>query len=249
MKCPNCHKKNNTESNFCVRCGTNLSKLQKKKCSICLENKKLETLGCGHQVCLDCLHQSYQIKKECPECRKDIQKCNSCHSYRVIKIKNGRYEKCLECGVSRKIKKNTVMPKYTCLECQSKRLLYNHVSDSWNCLDCFQNFKIDGDDIKIATNLISTTTICLSCCSNNIEMNIDGDTRCLHCLQDNVRTKVISLEEYSLLTIKSPEEVKPTSSKKCQECQGDKYFKMMDANGFDFTYYCYTCKKSNVVIS
>ena len=205
MKCPNCHKKNNTESNFCVRCGTNLSKLQKKKCSICLENKKLETLGCGHQVCLDCLHQSYQIKKECPECRKEIQKCNSCHSYRVIKIKNGTYEKCLECGISRKIKKNTVMPKYTCLECQSKRLLYNHVSDSWNCLDCFQNFKIEGDDIKIATNLISTTTICLSCCSNNIEMNIDGDTRCLHCLQDNVRTKVISLEEYSLLTIKSAE--------------------------------------------
>ena len=79
-------------------------------------------------------------------------------------------------------------------------------------------------------------------------MNIDGETRCLHCLQDNVRTKVISLEEFSLLTIKSQEEVKTSHTKKCQECQGDKYFKIMDVNGFDFTYYCYTCKKNNVVV-
>lgn len=249
MKCPNCQKINNAESNFCVRCGTNLSSLHKKKCSICLEEKKLETLGCGHQVCSICLNQSYQIKKECPECRKPIQKCYSCHSFRVIKIKNDRYEKCLECQKVRKIKKDSKLPKYKCIECQSNRLLYNHISDSWNCLDCFQNFKIEGDEIKIASNLISTTTICLTCCSNNIEVKPDGESKCLHCFQDNIRTKIISLEEYSLLTIKNPEEVKPNNTKKCQGCQGEKYFKMMDANGFDFTYYCYTCKKSNVVIA
>lgn len=249
MKCPNCQKKNNLESNFCVRCGTNLSHLQKKQCSICLEKKKLETLGCGHQVCGECIRKSYQIKQECPECRKPIQKCHSCHSFRVIKIKNGKYEKCLECQLTRKIVKDRVMPKHQCLECHSRRLLYNHISNSWNCLDCFQNFKIEGNEIKIASNLISTTTICLSCCSNNIELKPEGEYKCLHCQEDNIRTKIVSLEEYSLLKIKSPEELKPTVNKKCQECQGEKYFKIMDANGFDFTYYCYTCKKSNVVIA
>ena len=249
MKCPNCEKKNSNEANFCTRCGHSLAGLKLQTCPICLEDKKLESLGCGHQVCLPCLQKSYQIKKECPQCRKPVKKCDSCPSYRVISIKKGKYEKCLDCLKTYKIKDRCEYKSYTCLECSSRRLLYNHISDSWNCLDCFQNFKIEDGNIRIATNLISTTTICLNCCSNNLELQNDGETKCLHCHQENVRTKVISLEEFSLLRVKDPEEVKPPTQKKCQECQGNRYFKMMDANGFDYTYYCYTCKKSNVVIA
>lgn len=250
MKCPNCEKKNNSESNFCVRCGTSLSQLQEKKCPICLEDKKLESLGCGHLVCLDCLKQSYKIKKECPECRKEIKECSSCHRYRVIKIKKGKMEKCLDCGVVNKLRSHSKLKKYTCLECKSNRLLYNHVSDSWNCLDCFQNFKIEGERIRIATNLLTTTAICTKCCSNQLTDNTEGGRDCLHCGMINTITKMISLEEFSLLRIKEPEEVniKPSNTKKCALCLKTDIFKMMKENQFDYTYYCYTCKKSDVPV-
>ena len=261
MKCPNCQKTNDGESNFCGRCGTQLSNLKKKKCPICLEDKKLENLGCGHLVCIECLQKSYKIKKECPECRKPIKKCRKCNGFRVIQIKKGKMEKCLDCGLISKISTNQKLPKYSCLDCQSNRLLYNHISDSWNCLDCFQNFKIEEGELSIATNLISTTTICLSCCSNNLEENTEGNRDCLHCHQKNVKTKLISLEEFSLLKIKEPEEVNNKyssaqsknsisegNSLKCGLCQSTKIFKTLHTNQFDYTYYCYSCQKSEVPI-
>ena len=251
MKCPNCEKKNDGESNFCVRCGTSLSNLQEKKCPICLEHKKLESLGCGHLVCLECLKKSYEIKKECPECRKEIKQCHSCQGFRVIKMKKGKIEKCLDCGVINKLRNSSKLKKYTCLECHSNRLLYNHVSDSWNCLDCFQNFKIEGHRISVATNILSTTTICTRCCSNQLIDNSEGGRNCLHCYQENTNTKIVSLEEFSLLRIKEPEEVnvKKTVTKKCGLCKKDNIFKMMNANQFDYTYYCYTCRQSDVPVT
>ena len=58
MKCPNCEKKNSGEANFCTRCGHSLASLKLQTCPICLEDKNLESLGCGHQVCLPCLKKS-----------------------------------------------------------------------------------------------------------------------------------------------------------------------------------------------
>jgi hypothetical protein len=50
------------------------------KCSICLESatkeSELVVAKCGHIFCKACLEQSLQVKRECPNCRKNIPKKN-----------------------------------------------------------------------------------------------------------------------------------------------------------------------------
>lgn len=248
MECPQCHKTNEADTNFCGRCGYDISKTELKQCSICLDKKKLEVLICGHLVCLDCMEKQYQIKAECPECRKVLLKCTDCGSFRVLCENN--MEKCLACLKEVKISphnQNTRNRK-VCIDCQSNRLLYNHINGSWNCLDCFRNFTIDNGEVRVAQNINPTTIICLLCCSNNLTQNNEMETKCLNCLHNDVKTKCISLEEYSLLRIKTREEVNGYKVKKCIECQGEKIVEMMDYNCFDKIYYCHTCNKHNVKV-
>ena len=54
--CHKCKKKNLQDANFCCRCGINLIK-SLKKCSICLEEKTLEILICGHLICRKCTYE------------------------------------------------------------------------------------------------------------------------------------------------------------------------------------------------
>lgn len=50
-----------------------------KNCNICLtkmESKNLGITECGHLFCYTCLHDSINYKKECPQCRKKLDKEN-----------------------------------------------------------------------------------------------------------------------------------------------------------------------------
>ena len=200
--CQKCKKKNLQDANFCCRCGINLIK-SLKKCSICLEEKKLEILICGHLTCRQCIDACYKIKKECPQCRKELICCSKCSSYRVLKEND--VEKCLDCLHEVKVNEYKITNvRKTCLECSSKRLLYNHISNSWKCLDCFSSFEIINGQSRLSRNTVSTTIICTKCCSNDIgylegEM---GTSFCRNCLNKDIETKSVSMEEYSLLRIK-----------------------------------------------
>ena len=67
-------KKNLEDSNFCSRCGFDISQFQLKQCSICLEKtKNQEILICGHSFCPGCIEIQYTVKPECPECRTKIK--------------------------------------------------------------------------------------------------------------------------------------------------------------------------------
>lgn len=245
MECSQCKKKNEPEANFCIRCGYDIAQLKLDQCSICLEEKKLEVLICGHKCCLTCMESQFKIKKECPECRKELSRCQSCSSFRVLITNNT--EKCLQCHKEVKLNyEDSNSLRFKCVECQSKRLLYNHVSDSWNCLDCFHTFTRSNGQIRVNTSLNSTTTICVKCFSNNLKADDNFDMKCLHCLTENVKTKTISLEEYSCLKVKDKEEVNPCKRKKCIDCESDKIFEQLDINGFDKIYYCHSCNKQNV---
>ena len=247
MECPQCKKNNDTEANFCARCGFSLSSIKKKTCAICLEEKKLEVLICGHLCCSECINTQYQIKRECPTCRAPIKKCLACNSFRVHL--DARIEKCLDCLDTIKVVDldDNYADRNRCIECSSKRLLYNHVNDSWKCLDCFRNFTIENGQARVAQNLSSTTTICLKCCSNELEMNSQMEYRCLNCLNDNVEVKIISLEEFSVLRVKSKEEVN-IQTKKCANCLTDKIIKLLSPNGYEYYYYCYTCNQQHVKV-
>ena len=218
MECPKCKKKNDIEANFCSRCGYDISQNKIQKCPICLDDKKLEVLVCGHLVCRVCINSQFKIKKECPNCRHPLLKCQKCGSFRVHTEKN--LEKCLDCKEVTRIVDNTqIMSRPQCIECHSKRLLYNHVNDSWNCLDCFQNFTIQNNQVRISSRINPTTLICVICCSNNLIIDSDMEYKCENCGKENTPTKCITLEEYSLLRIKTKDEVNIPKVKKCRECQ------------------------------
>lgn len=250
MECHKCKKTNDKEANFCCRCGIKLE--LPKQCPICLSEKECIILNCGHNCCKECMDKQYEIKKECPTCREKITKCEKCFSYRVSKDKN--YEKCLDCGNKNKIKKinkNLVDNRVKCYDCNSNRILYNHVNNSWNCLDCFRNFVIDNtnNSVRIAENLQTTTTICLKCCSNQLENNQNGpEINCKNCLEKDTKTKIISLEEFSRLKIKSKEEIdNKIKTKVCSECQGNKIFNLGD-DVLGNIWYCNSCNKQNIKI-
>lgn len=45
---------------------------QEAECCICCDEKPLITLGCGHCVCAECLHQQLHVNARCALCRKII---------------------------------------------------------------------------------------------------------------------------------------------------------------------------------
>lgn len=246
MNCPKCKKKNLEDSNFCSRCGFDISQFKMKQCSICLEKtKKQVILVCGHSFCPGCIDQQYKFKQECPECRTNIKKCSNCSSFRVIQEEG--YEKCLNCLTETHIKSYKRENKILCIDCQSKRVIYNHTCSSYSCLDCFRNFKINGTQVRIESQNNNTTTICIHCFSNKIKMNDDFTYNCQNCNSIDVKTKVVSLVEYSSLKIKSKQEVNP-ENKKCSICLGSKLFECVKPNGFEKSYYCHTCNKQDVRI-
>ena len=64
MNCPKCKKKNLEDSNFCSRCGFDISQFKMKQCSICLEKtKNQEILICGHSFVLDVLKFNTNLNK------------------------------------------------------------------------------------------------------------------------------------------------------------------------------------------
>tara|TARA_B100000123_G_scaffold272498_1_gene255477 strand:- start:1012 stop:1830 length:819 start_codon:yes stop_codon:yes gene_type:complete len=246
MQCPKCNKNNLIDSNFCSRCGYDISKIQIRKCSICLEEcNKQEILICGHTFCKNCIDTQYNIKKECPMCRKKIRKCTNCNSYRVNKEK--KIYKCLNCFSEVHKLNNTSENKILCIDCNSKRVIYNHLCNYHSCLDCFRNFKIQGSEVRTNNNNNNCTTICLHCFSNRIKLNDDFTYNCLNCKSEDIKTKNISLLEYSSLTLKTKEEVNP-DIKKCSVCLQNKIFECTKPNGFEKSYYCYICNKQDVKI-
>lgn len=253
MKCHKCKKTNDKEANFCCRCGIKLE--LPKQCPICLAEKECIVLNCGHNCCKECMDKQYEIKKECPTCRENISKCEKCNSYRVSINKD--YEECLDCSNKVNIKNIDLslgndINRIECLDCHSRRILYNHINNSWSCLDCFRNFVIDrtNNSIRIAENLQSTTTICLKCCSNELENSLGtNEINCKNCLEKDTKTKIISLEEFSRLRIKTKEELdNKIKIKICSECKGNKIFNISSNELFETIYYCNSCNKRNIKI-
>lgn len=249
-ECHKCKKKNDEEANFCCRCGIKL--VIPKQCPICLSEKKCIILNCGHNCCKECMDKQYTIKKECPTCRNKVSKCEKCFSYRVSCNKD--YEECQDCSHKIKIKSLGLGVENTrqCFDCNSKRILYNHVNNSWNCQDCFRNFIIDSNtnSVRIAENLQSTTIICLRCCSNELENNhLSSDVNCKNCLEKDTKTKMITLEEFSRLKIKSKEELETKIKQKiCFECKSNKIFNMSTNSLIENIWFCNNCNKRNIKI-
>ena len=61
FECSNCKRKLEDGTNFCPKCGVKQD--VSDRCPICLENKKLSTLLCGHNVCITCMNRIHQIKQ------------------------------------------------------------------------------------------------------------------------------------------------------------------------------------------
>jgi len=222
--CSNCKKKLEDETNFCSRCGIKQEILN--KCPICLDNKELIILLCGHNTCSLCINTSYKNKRECPMCREEIEKCPECYQFRIVTLPNTT-KKCLDCKAI--IKKNYIIKegsKISCADCKSKRVLFNPMENTYNCNDCFSKF---NSELSESITTISKTKICMICFSNQIEFmdypivsgrleNYVDKNRCKNCEKTNVEIKTISLEEYSKLRVKSKNEVNPNIVKICPKC-------------------------------
>ena len=244
FNCSNCHKSLDDDTNFCPRCG--FKQEINNKCPICLDNKELSTLLCGHNICKLCINTSYRQKPECPICRENIEKCPECYQFRVVKLQNG-HKKCLDC----KSKISNVPSiinneKIKCIDCNSSRVLFNPDDNRYNCMDCFAYFSNQTTHVVP----IPKTKICMICFSNLIEfldypiMEDEYDryvikNRCKNCLKENVETKTISLEDYSKIIVKSKEEVNPTILKICPKCDSKDIYCL--ENHVNQTFNCNGC--------
>ena len=219
-QCGNCKKNNDIEANFCCRCGLKI--IKKEKCPICLEEKVLKSLMCGHNTCETCIDGIFDTSKKCAMCRADLFKCINCDSYRILI--NDNSGKCLDCNhelsiVTGDVKEPT-SNRISCRDCNSNRLLYDHRTNCYNCMECFCKFNSGNTFTNTAQN---TTKICLLCCSNDIEFSINSinepTNKCNNCETKNTKTKTVSLEEYSRLKIKDKEEINPTFLEVCELCR------------------------------
>ena len=246
-KCSNCQKSLEEGTNFCPRCG--LKQELKQKCPICLDDKVVTTLLCGHNICITCINKIYVNKRECPICREQIEKCPECYNFRVVELTKTR-KKCLDCktkiiNTSKIIDNN----KIKCNECGSRRVLFDPITNLYKCTECFGYFNSNTTYQVIP---VPKTRICMVCFSNLIEffehplVEEDYDrlivkNKCKNCEMENVNTKIITLEEYSKLRIKSKNEVNPDIVKICPECNSkDIYSINLDVNP---SYNCNNCNK------
>jgi hypothetical protein len=241
--CSHCKKQLEEGTNFCPRCGFKQEQLH--KCPICLDDKKVLTLICGHNICDFCMNQSYQTKPECPICRVNLEKCPECYQFRVINLPN-KTKKCLDCKAKISIIPNIINgEKIVCLECKGDRILFDPLTSRYNCSDCFGYFTINT---QVVTQ--PKTKICMKCFSNSIEffdhplVNSDFDryvvkNKCNNCELENVEIKTISLEEYSKLTIKTKKDVNPDIFKVCPKCNSKDIYTLN--NTVNKTYNCNNC--------
>ena len=252
MECLKCKKVNDTDANFCIRCGIKLNKLD--NCPVCLNDKECLILMCGHKCCKECLGNLEKKNNyiNCPQCRKRIKQCSSCSSYRVLEEE--KLEKCLDCGneVIIKFFEKPKNSRLKCIDCNSIRILFNHNNDSYSCQDCFIKFTIDKEtsSMRILNSTESITSICSLCCSNDITGIVESGEYiyyCKNCKNKDVKIKYVSLEEYSRLRIKDKEEVNKKKVIVCSECNSDKVFNM-SFDEFDKKYFCNNCNKQNVKI-
>lgn len=245
--CSNCQKSLDEDTNFCPRCG--IKQEIKNKCPICLEQKELSTLLCGHNICKFCINTSYRQKTECPICRENIEKCPECYEFRVVKLQNGK-KKCLDCkSIITDIQNIINGEKIKCKDCGSHRVLFDPENNRYNCTDCFGYFT---NGITFV-NTIPKTKICMVCFSNMIEYfdhplvedRYDKyviKNRCKNCQIENVETKTISLEEYSKLVIKKKNEVNPEVIKICPTCQSKDIYCLES-----HTFSCNKCENKNFI--
>tara|TARA_B100000674_G_scaffold467219_1_gene451980 strand:+ start:61 stop:837 length:777 start_codon:yes stop_codon:yes gene_type:complete len=247
FECSNCKRKLEDGTNFCPKCGVKQD--VSDKCPICLENKKLSTLLCGHNICITCMHTCHKNKNECPICRMEIEKCPECYNFRVVKLPNGK-KKCLDCKSI--IKSNIVLEpgqKIICVDCNSRRVLFNPMDNTYNCSDCFCKFNCNLTEV---IETIPKTRICMVCFSNQIEFidnplvesrfeNYVDRNRCKNCEKKNVETKIISLEDYSKLRIKTKKEVNPDKVKICPECESKDIYSIETTVNQRFS--CNNCSK------
>ena len=245
FNCSNCQKSLEEDTNFCPRCG--FKQEINNKCPICLDNKELSTLLCGHNICKVCINTSYRQKPECPICRETIEKCPECYEFRVVKLQNGN-KKCLDCKSKISTVKSIINnEKIKCIDCNSSRVLFNPDDGRYNCMDCFAYFS--GETTYVVP--IPKTKICMVCFSNLVEFlyypiledNYDKyviKNRCKNCHKENVETKTISLEDYSKIIVKSKEEVNPEILKICPKCESKDIYCL--ENHVNKTFNCNNCE-------
>jgi len=197
-------------TNFCQNCGTKLPKIS--KCPICLDEKLLKIINCGHGICLECFKITYKMNKSCPLCRTDIE-----DDYEIIDS-SSEYEEFDE--ERQEIYENTIIHDndneiiFVCCECYSKNIknLNNDKLKIYYCDNCektidncIQLYKQDYDykiyKVKDKKHL-NKIKICSNCNSKEILIRINEfniiEKNCLHCKKINPITRLIYKHEYNV---------------------------------------------------
>lgn len=196
-------------TNFCQNCGTKLPKVS--KCPICLEEKILKIINCGHGICLECYKMTYKMNKRCPLCRTDIE-----DDYEIIESSSD-YEEIDE--ERQEIYENTINFNekeeiiFVCCECYSKdiknlnddklKIYYcdNCEKTISNCIQIYkQDYNYEIYKVKERKHL-NKIKICCQCNSKEILLRINDfdilERSCLNCKKINPETRLIYKHEYN----------------------------------------------------
>lgn len=245
MICNNCKIENNNDSNFCKSCGFKLQRVS--KCSVCLQDTKLTTLGCGHSACYECLDIIYTSSSTCPICRKNIQKCSTCNSFRIIN------NECVDC---KKILDEKVL---VCELCYSDDLsvFLSQNTKIVNCNNCKENY-VRGIKLLLKDLFFlrikqkeeiegKFKTICQNCYSDDLNIDLNNNIiKCNNCKKYNI--KILKIENYRshLYKKKNKEQVNPTLINICFHCNSKDI--EYTENEFYHGYDCNNCKKKCINI-
>ena len=142
--------------------------------------------------------------------------------------------------------------KIKCRDCGSHRVLFDPENNRYNCSDCFGYFLNENTFV----NTCQKPKFVWFVFSNMIEffnhpiMEDRYDryvvkNKCKNCQKENVETKIISLEEYSNLVIKSKNEVNPEIIKICPKCESKNIYALEEH--VNKTYCCNGCDLKNFI--
>ena len=193
-------------TNFCQNCGTKLPKIS--NCPICLEDKPLKIIICGHGVCLDCYKITYKTNKSCPLCRKPMEEdYESMEEYDSVDETNTVIDTCTN-------DKYTDETLNVCCECFSKdvenlntesvKIYYCHNCEKTveNTLQIFKedyDYKIYKVKNKKPFNKIK---ICCNCNSKDLMLTLNMfdslQCQCLNCKKINPGSRDIFKYEYNI---------------------------------------------------
>ena len=245
MICNNCKIENNNDSNFCKSCGFKLQRVS--KCSVCLQDIKLTTLGCGHSACNKCLNIIYTSSKKCPICRKEINKCNICKGFRIIN------NECIDC---KKILNEKLL---VCNLCYSDDLNIFTTSDTKiiNCNNCKENY-IRGIHLPLRDLFFlrikkkdeisgKFKSICQECYSENLNIDLNNNIiKCNNCKKYNIKILKIDKCRSHLYNVIDKELVNPTIINICSYCNSRdiEYTENEFYKGYD----CNNCKNNCIDI-